>query len=106
MEVADAAAGGAGAYSLIDERMPDGLAPVLVLPHLNGSGTPLCDLQSKGAIVGLTMATTRHDIAKAILEGLCFELRTNVQTLTKLRNRNQRVGGRGRRREVGALAAA
>jgi xylulokinase len=81
-ETADAAARGTEPYALIDERMPDGLAPVLFLPHLNGSGTPLCDLQSKGAIVGLTMGTTRHDIAKAILEGLCFELRTNVQTLT------------------------
>ena len=81
-ETADAAARGTEPYALIDERMPDGLAPVLFLPHLNGSGTPLCDLQSKGAIVGLTMGTTRHDIAKAILKGLCFELRTNVQTLT------------------------
>jgi xylulokinase len=53
----------------------------MVLPHFNGSGTPWCDLDSKGAIVGLTMATTRHDIAKAILEGLCFELLINLNTM-------------------------
>jgi sugar (pentulose or hexulose) kinase len=53
----------------------------MVLPHFNGSGTPVCDLGAKGAIVGLTLATTRHDVAKAILEGLCFELLINLNTM-------------------------
>src|SRR5581483_1667320 len=79
-EVLDATGPGVSTYALMDERMPEGPSPVMVLPHLNGSGTPACDLKSKGAIVGLTLATTRHEIAKAILEGLTFELRTNVQT--------------------------
>jgi xylulokinase len=69
------------AYQVIDENMPKGLSPVMFLPHLNGSGTPTCDLESKGAVVGLTLATNRHDIAKAILEGLTFELRTNLETM-------------------------
>jgi sugar (pentulose or hexulose) kinase len=81
VEVADARALGRGAYGLIDERMPDGPAPVLVLPHFNGSGTPTCDLQSKGAVVGLTLATTRHELAKAILESLVFELALNLETM-------------------------
>ena len=42
--------------------MPESPSPVLVLPHLNGSGTPVCDLNSKGAIVGLTLSS--HVIAK------------------------------------------
>ena len=81
VEVSDAAGRGLDPYQLIDERMPAGPSPVMVVPHWNGSGTPTCDLQAKGAIVGLTLATTRHDVAKAILEGLCFELRTNIDTL-------------------------
>ena len=80
-EVSNAAGQGRDAYQVIDEHMPEGPSPVMVLPHLNGSGTPTCDLQSKGAVVGLTMATTRHDIAKAILEGLTFELRTNLDSM-------------------------
>ncbi len=80
-EVAVAANQGRDAYQVIDETMPEGLSPVMFLPHLNGSGTPTCDLHSKGAVVGLTLATTRHDIAKAILEGLTFELRTNLDTM-------------------------
>jgi sugar (pentulose or hexulose) kinase len=61
--------------------MPDGLSPVMVLPHFSGSGTPHCDVDSRGAIVGLGLSTTRHDIAKAILEALCFELRVNCQRM-------------------------
>jgi xylulokinase len=32
-------------------------------------------------VLGLTFATGRAEIAKAILEGLCFELRTNLDLL-------------------------
>jgi sugar (pentulose or hexulose) kinase len=80
-EVAEARQRENDAYQLIDHRMPDGPSPVMFLPHLNGSGTPACDLQSKGAVVGMTLATTRHDIAKAILEGLTFELNFNLETM-------------------------
>jgi xylulokinase len=72
---------GVDAYQFMDAQLPDGPAPVMFLPHLNGSGTPLCDLQSKGALVGLTLATRRPDIFKAILEGLAFELRANLERL-------------------------
>jgi xylulokinase len=68
-------------YQLIDEQMPTGPSPVMVVPHFNGSGTPGCDLTAKGAILGLTMASTRQDIARAILEGLTFELLLNLETM-------------------------
>jgi xylulokinase len=80
-EVASAAEKGMEFYRLMDESMPEGPSPVMLLPHLNGSGTPTCDLQSKGAVIGLTLATNRHDVAKAILEGLTFELRVNLETM-------------------------
>jgi xylulokinase len=80
-EVASAAKRGMEAYRLMDDCMPEGPSPVMLLPHLNGSGTPTCDLQSKGAVIGLTLATNRHDVAKAILEGLTFELRVNLETM-------------------------
>jgi xylulokinase len=57
---------------------PSGL---LVLPHFAGSGTPTFDTASKAVILGLTFSTTRTDIAKAILEGLTYELRINLDLL-------------------------
>ena len=80
-EVQEGAEQGCDPYHVIDAHLPSGPSPVMVLPHLNGSGTPWCDLDAKGAIVGLTLATTRHDVAKAILEGLTFELLINLQTM-------------------------
>lgn len=68
-------------YELIDRSMSDGPSPLMVVPHWNGSGTPRCDLQAKGAILGFTMASTRHDVAKAILEGLTFELLENIAAM-------------------------
>ncbi|MBK9139085.1 MAG: hypothetical protein IPM17_10040 [Verrucomicrobia bacterium] len=79
-EVAEARARGLDPYQVIDERLPEAPSPVLVLPHFTGRGTPTCDLTARGVIAGLTLSTTRHDVAKAVLEGLCFELRANLET--------------------------
>lgn len=80
-EVLEAEEAGIGAYQLMESKAPKGPSSVLVLPHFNGSGTPWCDLESKGAILGLTMATTRHDIVKGILDSLTYELRINIETM-------------------------
>lgn len=78
----DAGKSGHQVYDYIIDQFADRRpSPLLVLPHFNGSGTPTCDLRSKGAILGLTMATTRNDIAKAILESLCYEIRLNMDTM-------------------------
>jgi len=53
----------------------------MVLPHFSGAGTPLVDVRSRAAILGITFATTQAQIAKAILEGLTYELRTNLELL-------------------------
>jgi len=59
--------------------LPTGPSPVLVLPHFTGRGTPSCDLAARGAVLGLTLATSRHEVFKGLLEGLCFELRANLE---------------------------
>ena len=81
LEVERASAGGKDAYDLLLAGAPAGPTGLLVLPHFSGSGTPTLDTESKGAILGLTFATDRAAVAKAILEGLTFELRTNLDLL-------------------------
>lgn len=71
-------------YDLILADVPEGPTGLLVMPHFAGKGTPGFDTTSRGAIVGLTFATTHADIAKAILEGLTFELRANVDLLKEV----------------------
>jgi len=72
---------GKDAYDLILADAPKGPTGLMVLPHFAGSGTPTLDTSSKGAIVGMTFATNRASIAKAVLEGLTFELRINLDLL-------------------------
>jgi xylulokinase len=76
-----AAESGKDAYDLILADAPRGPTNLMVLPHFAGSGTPLLDTTSRGAILGLSFASTRAEIAKAILEGLTFELRLNLELL-------------------------
>ena len=80
-EMEQAATSGADAYDLLLRDAPPGPTGLLLLPHFAGSGTPTLDVHSKGAILGLTFATTKAEIAKAALEGLTLELRTNLDLL-------------------------
>ena len=80
-ELEQAAVAGADAYDLLLRDAPSGPTGLLILPHFAGSGTPTLDVHSKGAILGLTFATTKAELAKAALEGLTFELRTNLDLL-------------------------
>ncbi|GIK64675.1 MAG: xylulokinase [Chloroflexota bacterium] len=82
-ELRQAQIGGLDAYDLILKNAPDHPTRLMVLPHFSGSGTPTFDIASKGAILGLTFASTRPEIAKALLEGLTFELRLNLDLLIK-----------------------
>jgi xylulokinase len=76
-----AAEKGKDPYDLILSGSLKSPTNLMVLPHFAGAGTPLLDTTSKGAILGMTFATTQADIAKAILEGLTFELRVNLDLL-------------------------
>ncbi len=80
-EQAAARATATDAYDLMLASAPAGPTRLLLLPHFAGSGTPWLDTNSKGAILGLTLSTTRGELAKAILEGLTFELRVNLDLL-------------------------
>ena len=80
-EMSQAQASRSDAYDLILQQASPDPSPLLILPHFAGSGTPTFDTASKGAILGLTFSTTKTDLAKAILEGLTFELRVNLDLL-------------------------
>lgn len=57
---------------------PTGL---LVLPHFAGAATPYMDTGSKGAIIGLTTATTVADLYRAAMEGVVYEMYLNLCAL-------------------------
>ena len=56
-------------------------SPLLFLPHLAGTGTPYMDAEATGMLCGLTLRTEKSDIYRAILEGVNFEMRYNLELL-------------------------
>ncbi len=80
-EIVQAESEGRDVYDILMEKLPDDPGTAMVLPHFTGSGTPHLDLESKGAIVGLTLSTTKGELIKAILEGISYEIKQNLAML-------------------------
>ena len=54
-----------------------------ILPYLAGAGSPERDPTARGLFVGLSLAHTRADIARAAIEGLAYELRLLWEALER-----------------------
>jgi xylulokinase len=74
---------GIDVYDLLISQVPEKPGNLFILPHFTATGTPHFDTKSKGAILGLTLSTTKQDIIKAILEGVTFEMKLNTHLLEK-----------------------
>jgi xylulokinase len=77
-------AGGAGltAYGLLDAeaaRIPAGSEGLLMLPYLMGERSPIWDARARGTLVGLTLFHTRAHVYRAVLEGVAYALRHNIE---------------------------
>ncbi|NIZ62437.1 xylulokinase [Sedimentitalea sp. CY04] len=79
---------------LTDE--PSGPSNTLFLPYLSGERTPHNDSAVRGSFAGLDVATTPEDMTQAVMEGVSFALRDNLDALkatgTKL-SRILAIGG-------------
>jgi len=71
-------------YRLVDALVPYDITDVLFLPYVGGSGTPYMDSTTGGAFIGLSLATDAPTMYKAVLEGICFEMRLNLDLLDSL----------------------
>ena len=82
---------------------------VVFLPYLSGERTPHNDPDATGVFVGLTHATTRADLGRAVLEGVAFALADGQAALRASGTRIDRVaviGGGARSRFWGRILAA
>ncbi len=55
-----------------------GAGGLIFLPYLSGELHPILDAHARGVFVGLSGATTRGDIARALLEGSAMAIRHNL----------------------------
>lgn len=83
-EIARPVTQGASAYAILDQESPVEPTGILVMPHFSGSGTPHMDPFSCGAVLGLQLSTSRGELYKACMEGLCYEMKLNADLLAQM----------------------
>jgi xylulokinase len=55
----------------------------IFLPYLSGTGPPFWDSLARGAFLGLNLASNEQNFVDAILEGVSYDLRYNLEQLQK-----------------------
>jgi xylulokinase len=61
------------------DREPPGAGGLVFLPYMMGERSPIWDSDARGVFLGLTLASARGALARAVLEGAAFALRHNVE---------------------------
>lgn len=64
-------------------RSPCGAGGLIFVPMLAGERTPYWNADARGVLLGLSLNTTREQIAKAVLEGVAFSVRDAFEALAK-----------------------
>ncbi|RIK47563.1 MAG: carbohydrate kinase [Chloroflexi bacterium] len=62
---------------------PPGANRLIFLPYLFGERSPIWDSDARGVFLGLTLATAKPDLIRAILEGAAFGLRHNMEAAAR-----------------------
>ncbi|MFX1311274.1 MAG: FGGY-family carbohydrate kinase, partial [Promethearchaeota archaeon] len=78
---------GLDAYEIIiseAEQSPIGANGLILIPHLVGAGAPHWNPFAKGIIFGLSLGHKRKDLYRAVLEGVAFEVRKNIEVFKKI----------------------
>jgi xylulokinase len=63
------------------KSLPEGPSRLFIFPYFAGTGTPWLDVAQTGMIFGLSLDTNAAEILKAILEGISYEIRLNLESL-------------------------
>jgi xylulokinase len=62
-------------------KSPDGAGGVIFLPYLMGERTPVWDYEARGVFFGMSLKTRKEDLIRAVMEGVAFALRHNIEVL-------------------------
>jgi D-xylulose kinase len=78
---------GVDPYEILTEgagEVPAGSEGVLHIPHFVGAGAPYWNPHARGIFAGLALGHTRKHLIRAILEGVAYEIRTNLDVMREL----------------------
>ena len=75
---------GVDPYNLMNPQAaqsPIGANRLIYLPYLMGERSPILDSDSRGAFIGLSAMHTRRDLLRAVMEGVIYSQRQNLDIL-------------------------
>ena len=75
---------GIDAYDMINHEVAQsipGANGITFMSTLQGGPTVYYNLNAKGAFTGITMHTSKGDLARAVMEGICYEMRSIIDYL-------------------------
>ena len=82
-------------YAELDSAVKDEPSGILILPHFAGAANPYMDNGSKAAMIGLTLEHTDNDIYKALMEGVTYEIMTNIEHMESFGIRPEKLYATG-----------
>jgi len=98
------------AFAQLAEYARPGCGGAFFLPHLRVAASPNYDPNARGLFMGLSTDTTRADLARAVIEGLVYELHLSLSALLKITglqvNRHVMIGSATRNALWMAVKAA
>jgi sugar (pentulose or hexulose) kinase len=75
---------GFSAINALVSESPPGANGILALPHFKGSAAPFWNPYAKGLFFNITLANTRADMARAVLESIVLEMGANLNLLRSI----------------------
>ncbi|MBC7333782.1 MAG: hypothetical protein H5T85_04925 [Actinobacteria bacterium] len=66
------------------EKIPSGSEGIVFLPYLTGVSSPEYNPKAKGVFYGLRLLHTRAHLARAIMEGIAYVIKKNLEYFEKL----------------------
>lgn len=78
----EAARRGCDPFDLLGEQAatsPPGANGLIFLPYMYGERSPVWDTNARGVFFGLSLATKKADLVRAIMEGAAYGLRHNLE---------------------------
>jgi xylulokinase len=83
-------------------QITPGSEGVIHIPHFAGAGAPNWNPRARGVFAGLALGHTRAHLIRAILEGVSYEIRTNIEVMRELGlpSKEVRVTGGAARSDV------
>ncbi len=69
------------ALAALAANSPPGARGLVVLPYFSGERTPINDPEARGLIMGLTLSHSKADLYRAVLEGVGYGIRHNIDAM-------------------------